>query len=66
MTNLDINNLFDTVSDDFDATFLLAFVKCLELTLHLPVVHRADNNLRESNENLMANKERKIYLQVLR
>jgi len=65
MTNLDINNLFDTVSDDFDTTFLLAFVKCLELTLYLPVVHRADNNLKESDEHLI-NREREIYLHLLR
>jgi hypothetical protein len=52
-TNLDINNLFDTIPEDFDATFTLEFVNSLELSFLLPVVHRANSHLRESDEELI-------------
>jgi len=51
-TNLDIDNLLGAVSDNFDATFLLAFIQCLELTFFLPVVHRSNNDLQESDDDL--------------
>jgi hypothetical protein len=64
--NLDINDRFDAVSDDFDATFFLAFVEYFELTLLLPVVHRADNDLRKWHGDLIFDTEMEIHSRQLR
>jgi len=44
-TNLDINDLLDTVPNNFDATFFFAFVQSFELAFLLPIVYRTDYDL---------------------
>ena len=51
-----INNTFVARADNLDATFFLLLVQSLELTLLLPVVDRADKDLRAPMRSMMGRK----------
>lgn len=51
-----INNALVARADNLDATFFLLLVQSLELTLLLPVVDRADKDLRAPMRSMMGRK----------
>lgn len=46
-TNLNVHHFVNTVACYLDAALFLPFIKRLELTFFLPIVHRANNNLMQ-------------------